>query len=264
MYERSLRKGPRGAACRREGSVRIVVPEVALSGQAVAVVTGASQGIGRAVAKCLSADGYIVWAVARRRAVLEKLAASRPGLIVAPCDLTDDAQVDRLATNINERSPRLAALVHCAGTYAAGRTASSPVADLREQFRANVEAGYLTTQRLLDMLVPGSTIVFLNSSQGIRASADVGQYAASMHARKAIADALRQELSESGVRVTSIYAGRTATPRQRQIYQQQGWAYQPDVLLQPDDIARMVLAILRLPDTAEVTDLSIRPAIKSY
>jgi NADP-dependent 3-hydroxy acid dehydrogenase YdfG len=245
-------------------SVRTMEPEVTLSGRAVAVVTGASQGIGRAVAKCLSADGYIVWAVARRRHVLEKLAASRPGLIVAPCDLTDDAQVDRLTTNINERSPRLAALVHCAGTYAAGATASTPVADLRDQFRANVEAAYLTTQRLLDILVPGSTIVFLNSSQGIRAGAGVGQYAASMHARKAIADALRQELSESGVRVTSIYAGRTATPRQRRIYQGHGWVYQPDVLLRPEDIARVVLSILQLPETAEVTDLNIRPAIKSY
>lgn len=249
---------------RREGSVPTMEPELALRGRAVAVVTGASQGIGRAVAKCLSADGYIVWAVARRRHVLEKLAASRPGLIVAPCDLTDDAQVDRLTTNINEQSPRLAALVHCAGSYAAGAMASTPLADLREQFRANVEAAYLTTQRLLGILVPGSTIVFLNSSQGIRAGADVGQYAASMHARKAIADALRQEVNESGVRVTSIYAGRTATPRQRRIYQQHGWVYRPDVLLRPEDIAKVVLEILHLPETAEVTDLSIRPAIKSY
>ena len=179
-----------------------------------------------------------MWAIARRRDLLEKLAASTAGLIVGPCDLTDDAQVDGLTTNIHERSPSLAALVHCAGTYAARAATSTPLADLREEFRANVEAPYLTTQRLLDILVPGSTIVFLNSSQGIRAGAEVGQYAASMHARKAIADALRQDVNESGVRVSSIYAGRTATPRQRRIYQRHGWIYQPDLLLQPKMLRR--------------------------
>ncbi|MBV9131454.1 MAG: hypothetical protein JO318_02085 [Chloroflexi bacterium] len=81
---------------------------------------------------------------------------------------------------------------------------------------------------------------------------------------KALADSLRQEINVDGVRVLNVFLGRVATPRQEKIYSGQEWTYQPELLLQPEDVAAMVLAALSLPRTAEVTELNIRPAIKSY
>jgi NADP-dependent 3-hydroxy acid dehydrogenase YdfG len=59
--------------------------------------------------------------------------------------------------------------------------------------------------------------------------------------------------------VTSLYLGRTATPMQEEIHRLAGQDYQPDRLLQPEDVAQSVLSILSLPETAEVTDVHIRP-----
>ena len=232
----------------------------------VAVVTGSSQGIGRSIALTLAADGYVVWAVARRRAPLEQLIASgqHGEMIAAPCDLTEDTAVSELAAEIAEKTPRLSALVHCAGSITHGSVADAGTQELRSEFASNVTSAYFLTQLLLPHLTPGGTIVFLNSSQGVRATARTSHYAASMHARRALADSLRDEINERGIRVTSVYPGRTATPRQEAIYARNDWPYHPELLLQPNDIADVVRAILKLASTAEVTDLHIRPATKSY
>jgi NADP-dependent 3-hydroxy acid dehydrogenase YdfG len=64
--------------------------------------------------------------------------------------------------------------------------------------------------------------------------------------------------------VLSVYPGRVATPRQEKLYAKQGNDYKPELLLQPEDIASIVLSALILPRTAEVTEISIRPLSKSY
>ena len=92
----------------------------------------------------------------------------------------------------------------------------------------------------------------------------MSQYAATQHALRALAESLREEVNAAGVRVLNVFLGRTATPRQASIYQSQGWTYQPELLVQPDDVASIVVGALTLSRTAEVTELTIRPAIKSY
>jgi NADP-dependent 3-hydroxy acid dehydrogenase YdfG len=101
----------------------------------------------------------------------------------------------------------------------------------------------------------------MNSSVG--SAPEVGFYSASKHALKAFADTLRAEANPAGVRVLSVYPGRTATPMQESIFAAEGRSYDPSRLLQPEDVAEMVLAALCLPRTAEVTDLHIRPLQKS-
>jgi short-subunit dehydrogenase len=90
----------------------------------------------------------------------------------------------------------------------------------------------------------------------------VGQYAATKHALKAIADCLREEVNPKGVRVLTVYLGRTATAMQEAVHRQEGRVYRPETLLQPEDVATMVVQALMLPYTAEVTDISIRPMVK--
>jgi NADP-dependent 3-hydroxy acid dehydrogenase YdfG len=89
------------------------------------------------------------------------------------------------------------------------------------------------------------------------------QYDSTKHALKALADSLRGEINRHGVRVLSVYLGRTASEMQEGIYRMEGRPYRPEILLQPDDVASVVVNALGLPRTAEVTDISIRPMIKS-
>jgi len=79
-----------------------------------------------------------------------------------------------------------------------------------------------------------------------------------------VADAVRTELNADGVRVLTVHLGRTATARQARIFALEGRPYSANLLVQPEDVADMVLAALRLPRTAEVTEIRIRPMAKSY
>jgi NADP-dependent 3-hydroxy acid dehydrogenase YdfG len=130
--------------------------------------------------------------------------------------------------------------------------------------KTNLIAPYTLTRAILALVARGGSVIVLNSSQGVRATGGTAAYAASKHALKGVTDALREELSDRGIRVTSIFPGRTATPGQAELYEAMSMPYRPDLLLQPESIAELVLAIVNLPPSAEVTDVYVRPALKSY
>ena len=100
--------------------------------------------------------------------------------------------------------------------------------------------------------------MFINSTQGLKAAAKVGQFAATQHAMKAVADSLRDEVNGNGVRVTSIFLGRTATEWQSAIFAAEGRPYQPERLIQPADVAGLVCFLLQSPRTSELTDVVLR------
>lgn len=230
-----------------------------------ALVTGASAGIGRAVALGLAADGVAVHLLARRpdplAAVAAEIAASGGSATVVPADMGDEAAVRGAARSLN--AGPLDILVHAAAVIAIGTVAEAPVAELDRQWSVNVRGPWLLTQLLLPALrARRGDIVFVNSSAGLAAAAGVSQYAATKHALKAIADSLRAEVNADGVRVMSVYPGRTATPMQEGLHLAEGKPYRPASLLQPDEVAATLLSALRLPPGAEVTDLRIRPATR--
>ncbi|WP_261559803.1 SDR family oxidoreductase [Frankia tisae] len=238
----------------------------------VAVVTGASSGIGRATALRLASGGATVLALGRDQARLDGLGkeATGPGtLLPVRLDLTDDAAVTDVVAEVTARHGRVDHLVHSAGAYASARVDAASLADLDAQYLANVRAPYALTQRLLPALRVagadgGADIVIINSTQGVRAGAGTGQFAATQHAMRAFADSLRQEINADGIRVATIHLGRTATPRQETIYAREGREYAPALLIQADDVADLVDYLIRLPPTAEITELHLRPAKKSY
>lgn len=179
-------------------------------------------------------------------------------------DLAIDEQIQQFVSEVRRDFGSLDILVHSAGIFQMGPLGQSAVSDLDSLYRTNVRGPYLLTKVLLPMLIARKgQIVFINSSVGLTARAGVGAYAATKHALKAIADSLRAEVNELGVRVISVYPGRTATPQQERICQQEQRPYQPDRLLQPEDVAQAVLNALAMPRTAEVTDIQIRPMLKS-
>lgn len=234
----------------------------------VALVTGASSGIGRAIAVGLAHQGARVCAVGRNSAGLaETVAAAGPLSEVTDfqIDLTSEQSLEPLVCYL-DNGGRLDVLIHCAGVIAQGRMEDARVEDLDLQYATNVRAPYVLTKRLLPLLIASrGQIVFINSSAGLIAKGpEAGQYSATKHALRAIADSLREEVNPKGVRVMSLYLGRTATPMQEALFREEGKDYRPEMLLQPEDVAAVVVQTLMLPPTAEVTDITIRPMRKSY
>jgi NADP-dependent 3-hydroxy acid dehydrogenase YdfG len=106
-------------------------------------------------------------------------------------------------------------------------------------------------------------VVFMNSTAGLTSRANVSQCAGTKHALEALADSLREEVNRNGVRVLSVFPGRTASPSQEHLQAQEGRLYRPERLLQPEDVAAVVVHALCLPRTAEVTEIKIRPMLNS-
>lgn len=231
------------------------------------VVTGASSGIGHALTVALARTGARVWAVARNRDRLDALAeeAGPSGGAVLPvvADLERDDDLASAANEILSGSESVDVLVHSAGAITVGTFESVSAADLDRQYRVNLRAPVVLTQALLPALRrAGGQVVFVNSSAGLKASSSNALYAATKHGLKAVADGLRDEVNPEGVRVISVFAGRTATPLQAALHEWEGRPYRPELLLRPEDVVDVVLAALRLPRSGEVTDVSVRPMTK--
>ncbi len=228
---------------------------------ATALVTGASSGIGRALALALAQREVTLHLLGRDpQALAETARQARSWGAKAQAhtlELTDD-QALRAFTDSFEGP--LDILIHSAGTVSLAPLADAPIEDLDAQYRVNLRAPYYLTQRLLPHLERRSgQIVFVNSGAGLAARGNWSQYAATKHGLKAVADALRDELRGRGVRVISVYPGRTASPMQARVHEQEGRAYDPARFVQPGDVAALVLAALELPPSAEVTDVTVRP-----
>jgi NADP-dependent 3-hydroxy acid dehydrogenase YdfG len=230
----------------------------------VALVTGAGSGIGKAIAVALAGQGARVCFVGRTASKLEAAARELPataGARVFPADLARDEDIRQLSAAV----PELDILVLSAGEYVTGPIAGTSVEAFDRLYQANLHANYLLVQTFLPALKrrPGQ-VVFVNSSTGLGARPEVSMFSATNHGLKALADAFRAEVNADGIRVLSVHPGRTATPRLEALYASKGEVYRPELLLQPEDVAAVILNALTLPRTAEVTDISLRPLAKSY
>ncbi|HOW96858.1 MAG TPA: SDR family NAD(P)-dependent oxidoreductase [Kiritimatiellia bacterium] len=233
-----------------------------------AVITGAGSGMGRSLAAGLAAEGARVCLVDRDEKSLAEsvrlLGGPSPSVGSVLCDLTVDAEVSRMVQEAVRTLQRVDLLAHSAGAFRMGAIESLPVAELDFQYRVNTRAPYALTQTLLPELRKSrGQVLFVNSSAGLAAGAKWGAYSATKAALKMLADSLRAEVNADGIRVLSIFPGRTAGPMQEQIHRLENRPYHADRLLQPDSVAAMALDALALPRTAEVTDVSIRPMMKS-
>jgi NADP-dependent 3-hydroxy acid dehydrogenase YdfG len=235
----------------------------------LAVVTGASSGVGRAIALALARQGAETCVLGRNSDALAETVDAVQQFSSAtsfPVDLTKEEKFETLLRHVEEKAGGLDILVHSAGVIHQDQMEHARIEDFDSQYATNVRAPYLLSQRLLPALTKArGQIVFINSSVGMAVRRpEVGQYAATKHALRAIADSLREEVNPKGIRVLSLYLGRTATPMQEALYQKEAREYQPETLLQPEDVASVVVHTLMLPRTAEVTEISIRPMTKSH
>ena len=117
----------------------------------------------------------------------------------------------------------------------------------------------LTRLCLPALRASGGHVVFVNSTAGLAAHRERSAYAASKFGLRALADALRAEERGAGVRVTSVYPGRTATPGLVKVNDYEGKEFRPDDYIAPESVATTIMTALDLSRDAEVTDLTVRP-----
>jgi len=237
-----------------------------LRGQ-VALVTGAGTGIGRAISLRLAAAGVTVYLVGRRAehlAAVAQTADESAGRCVGyPMDITISSELEGIRTRLERDFGSLDILVHSAGVITLGRLDEVDTKDLDRQYHVNVRGPYALTRTFLPMLkARRGQVVFVNSTVGLAARGGTGPYAATKHALRAIADSLREEVNADGIRVLSVFLGRTASEMQSEIHRVEGKPYKPERLMQPDDVALVVINALLVPRTAEVTEVRMRPMIK--
>jgi NADP-dependent 3-hydroxy acid dehydrogenase YdfG len=181
-----------------------------VSDRPVAVVTGASSGIGAATARRLARDGFDVVAAARRRDRLEALAAEQPGIRPATLDVTDDGSVAALAAEL----PDVALLVNNAGgALGVDPVEKARVDDWQQMYDSNVLGVLRMTQALLPALEAGTGghVIVTGSIAGHLVYEGGGGYTAAKHAAAAVVETLRLELNGRPVRVTEIAPGMVRT-----------------------------------------------------
>lgn len=226
-----------------------------MSPRPLALVTGASRGIGAAGARALAPTHDLLLG-GRDTAALEQLAGDLPGSTPWPVDLTDAGAVAAAVTALG--LSRLDALVHSAGVGLLGRVEDTTPETWTRQFDVNVVAVAGLTRLLLPALrVARGTVVLVNSGAGYTARPGWGSYAASKFALRALGDALRAE--EPDLRVTSVHPGRVDTEMQRSVVEQEGGTYDATRYLRASSVAAAVASAVLAPDDAHIQEIVIRP-----
>ena len=220
------------------------------------LLTGAGSGIGAALADSLYGRGDALVLLARSPERADELASRWEGAQTLVADLADAGSIANL-----ELPETLDSVVHAAGVVDLG-----PVAEFTtEQWRAHLDVNLLAPAALTRVTLSAlraarGTVVFVNSGAGLRANPEWAAYAASKHGLRALADSLRAEENEHGVRVTSVYPGRTATPMQERVHDQEGKKYDADEWIRPETVADTILRVLDLPRDATIPDVTVSPA----
>lgn len=222
----------------------------------LALVTGASRGIGLAIARELSSTHRILVG-GRTPEAVARVVAELPDAAPFVVDLTDEEAVAAACVGID----RLDVLVHSAGVLGTGRVVEVARSLWREVFETNVFAVADLTRLLVPALEAAhGQVVAINSGSGFTSSPGGAVYAGSKFALRALTDALREEL-RGRVRVCSIHPGRTDTDMQRQLRAAEGHAdYDGSGYVSPASVAAAVRLAVDTPPNAAVENLSIRPS----
>lgn len=221
----------------------------------LALITGASRGIGAAIARTL-AESHDVLLGGRDPDALDVLAAELPGARPWPLELTDQDALRAAVADIAE----LGVLVHSAGMVKVGPLAESDADLWRRTLEVNVVAVAELTRLLLPALRAASgQVVLINSGAGLQANPGWGAYAASKFALRAYADVLRAEELNNGIRVTSVFPGRTATDMQRAVRADEGGEFHAEEYLRPESVAAAVHAAISASAEAHLTEVVVRP-----
>ena len=230
-----------------------------LQGQ-TALVTGGGRGIGRAVAKAVASKGARVFLAARTASELESAAEEiRAGGGLAepvPTDLASEQDILSLFAGIRKQTDRLDILINNAGVGIFGPIVDFASADFDKVMRVNAKAAFLCCQQALRLMIPKRSgyIINISSVVGIKGYPNQGAYTASKHAILGLTKSLAVEAQEQGIRVSAILPGGVHT----RLVADARPDLDPQILMQPEDIAHTVLFLLSLSDRAAIDQIYIR------
>jgi NADP-dependent 3-hydroxy acid dehydrogenase YdfG len=240
----------------------------------VALVTGASSGIGEATARALAEEGAAVAIAARRRDRLERLADQIGGsdrALILETDVTDEDRVREMVARTVAEFGRLDILVNNAGVMLLGPIVAAPTEEWRRMVELNLLGLFYCTHASLPHLLQAATsaprhvadVVNISSVAGRVARQGSGVYNATKFGVGAFSEALRQEVTDRHVRVTIIEPGAVATelvghnrPEIQQMIGQTLGAMEP---LRSEDIADAVVYAVTRPRHVVLNELLVRP-----
>jgi NADP-dependent 3-hydroxy acid dehydrogenase YdfG len=240
----------------------------------VALVTGASSGIGEATATALAGEGAAVVLAARRRDRLEALAERLGGgapVIVHEVDVTDEEQVQAMVARTVGELGRLDTLVNNAGVMLLGPIEAAPTEEWRRMVSLNLLGLFYCTHAALPHLLAAAAdgprqvadVVNVSSVAGRVARLGSGVYNATKHGVGAFSESLRQEVTTRHVRVTIVEPGATATElafhNRREVLEQMATTFGGVELLKSEDIADAVRYAVTLPRRTVVNEILVRP-----
>jgi NADP-dependent 3-hydroxy acid dehydrogenase YdfG len=238
---------------------------VRLAGK-TAVVTGASSGIGEATVRLLAKEGCNVVLAARREDRLRDLAAELgEGALAAPTDVTDPAACAALVARTVEHFGSLEILVNNAGLGRYGSITEGDPEDWRHMFDVNVLGVLYTTRAAVRQMLrqgAGANVVFVSSLAGRRVPrADGTVYAATKHAITAVAEGLRMDVHEKGIRVINVEPGlvRTEFPESSYPSAEEYYAEKEYAPMEAGDVAAAIAYALEQPPRVSVNEILIRP-----
>ena len=229
----------------------------------IALVTGGGSGIGKAIAQAFAAAGARVTLAGRRREVLEAAAGDIGAAAeAAPCDVTDDAQVDSLFAGVAERHGRLDVLVNNAGMSAPGPTHEMDPDKWRKVIDVNLTGAFLCARAALRLMIPAKSGRILNigsiSAQMSRAHA--APYTASKFGLEGLTRSLALDAREHGIAVGILHPGNVATDIWRgreEISRREG-------LIPLAEIGRAAAAMAGMDPAVNVLTATVLPVTQPY
>ena len=223
-----------------------------------ALITGATRGIGLAIAKALANENCNLILTARDENALQKLNRELPSpkILTYPCDIRDPHSVDDLFRAIRHKRLNIDILINNAGIAHANLPVDQlPYAVWKDVFATNLDGTFLITQASLGLMKRGSTIVNNLSIAANRVFAGSAAYNASKHAALGFTNTLREELRPKGIRVIGLLPGATDTDIWKTL-----WPQAPrKKMMSPDTVAKAVLEAILLPQNTTIENLEILP-----
>jgi NADP-dependent 3-hydroxy acid dehydrogenase YdfG len=235
----------------------------------VAIITGASSGIGEATAEALAAHGAAVVVAARRKERLEDLVGrienTGTRALAVSCDVTDEGQAHDLINRAAEEMGRVDIVVNNAGVMLLSRIERSLSDQWRQMFDVNVLGLLYATDAAIEVMKRqgGGHLVNISSVAGRKVRTTGGVYSGTKWAVNAISEALRMELLEDKIRVTVVEPGAVATELPDHITDEEARENLSGLLkldiLQPEDIANAIAYAVTQPERVSVNEILIRP-----
>jgi len=226
----------------------------------VALVTGATRGIGLAIARALGDEGCNLILTARNQSALvrlsRELASSQIQVLAQPGDVRDPHSVDALFGSARRQFKRLDVLINNAGIgHPNLSVAKLPFPIWKDVLETNLDGMFLITQAALAMMKRGGTIVNNLSIAANRVFAGSSAYNASKHGALGLTNTLREELRPRGIRVIALLPGATDTDIWSTL-----WPEAPRrKMMSPETVARAVIQSILLPADATIETLEILP-----